>query len=144
MDYRDYARAFSGIAKALATWTWNGQRQEVFLTVAGVNGAEVKGNLYDKLLESLQNAGIPGVPLKVASYDPVFFQLSAKIQLYPDFLQETVSQNIEKRLREHYSFSAREFGRPVTSSEVISIIQNIDGVHWLDLDELFTGTLHEK
>ena len=35
-DYEDFARAFGGIAKALATWTWDGQRQGIFVTVAGV------------------------------------------------------------------------------------------------------------
>ena len=38
-DYEDFARAFAGIAKALATWTWDGERQGVFVTVAGVDGA---------------------------------------------------------------------------------------------------------
>ncbi len=40
-DYEDFARAFPGIAKALATWTWDGQRQGVFVTVAGPDGAAV-------------------------------------------------------------------------------------------------------
>ena len=34
-DYEDFAGAFSGIGKALATWTWDGERRAVFVTVAG-------------------------------------------------------------------------------------------------------------
>ena len=34
-DYQNFAQAFAGIAKALATWTWNGQVRGVFVTVAG-------------------------------------------------------------------------------------------------------------
>ena len=34
-DYEDFARAFAGIAKALATWSWDGERRGVFVTVAG-------------------------------------------------------------------------------------------------------------
>ena len=34
-DYQNYALAFAGIAKALASWTWFGSVRGVFLTVAG-------------------------------------------------------------------------------------------------------------
>src|SRR5262249_10871273 len=40
-DYEDFARAFAGIDKALATRLWRGERRSVFVTVAGSNGAEV-------------------------------------------------------------------------------------------------------
>ena len=43
-DYEDFARAFAGIAKALATWTWDGERQGVFVTVAGVDGTPLAEN----------------------------------------------------------------------------------------------------
>lgn len=39
-DYEDFARAFAGIVKALATWIWRDTRRSVFVTVAGSNGAE--------------------------------------------------------------------------------------------------------
>ena len=38
-DYEDFARSFSGIDKALATWTWFGEKRGVFVTVAGAVGA---------------------------------------------------------------------------------------------------------
>jgi len=41
-DYEDFARAFAGISKALATWTWNGEQHGVFLTIAGTGGAQVE------------------------------------------------------------------------------------------------------
>ena len=40
-DYEDFARAFGGIAKALATWTWDKHSRGVLVTVAGPNGAAV-------------------------------------------------------------------------------------------------------
>ncbi len=40
-DYEDFARAYSGIAKARATWTRAGQAHGIFLTVAGPDGAAV-------------------------------------------------------------------------------------------------------
>ena len=38
-DYEDFARAFAGVAKALATWSWIGSTRGVFVTVGGVDGA---------------------------------------------------------------------------------------------------------
>ena len=43
-DYEDFARAFAGIEKTLATWVWSGQKRSVFVTVAGAKGAEVKSD----------------------------------------------------------------------------------------------------
>ena len=40
-DYEDFARAFAGIAKALATWSGVGRTRGVFLTVAGPGGTAV-------------------------------------------------------------------------------------------------------
>ena len=34
-DYENFSRAYGGIAKALATWTWDGRTRGVFITVAG-------------------------------------------------------------------------------------------------------------
>ena len=84
-DYGDFARAFAGIAKALATWTWNGRQRGVFVTVAGPQGAEIKpdSKTQRNLLGALQNAGDPNVRLQVASYRPIRFRLHAKIKIDP-------------------------------------------------------------
>jgi len=39
-------------------------------------------------------------------------------------------------LGDQYSFAAREFGQPVILSEVIAILQAVDGVVSLDIDHL--------
>ena len=69
-DYEDFARAFAGVAKALATWTWDGERQGVFVTIAGVDGAPVDetGETYKNLVSAMHDAGDPYVPLRVKSY----------------------------------------------------------------------------
>ena len=82
-DYEDFARAFSGITKALATWTWNGQQQGVLITVAGPDGAVVAEGtmLYDNLVNAIRTFGDPFIPLGVASYRPAFFKVAAKIKI---------------------------------------------------------------
>lgn len=138
-DYEDFARSFAGISKSLATWTWTGQRRSVYLTVAGYNGAVVEDPdpLYQNLLSAILAAGIPEVPVTIASYQPRFFRLRAKIQVHPDYLPGIVIAAVEQQLREQFSFAAREFGQTLAFSKVMAVMQNVEGVTAVDMDELY-------
>jgi predicted phage baseplate assembly protein len=138
-DYQDFARAFSGIAKALATWTWFGETRGVFVTVAGAQAAEIKSesNLYKNLLQGMISAGDPSVPLLVRSYQPQFFRLSIALSLDPDYLRDKVFGDVELKLRERFSFAARDFGQPVQLSEVISFVQSVAGVVAVVIKEFY-------
>jgi hypothetical protein len=136
-DYEDFASAFSGIAKALATWSWSGERRSVLLTVAGVNGAAVTEELRGKLLGALRQFGDLNAPLEVKSYEPRFFRLAATLQVAPDYLPVKVLAEVEARLRDRFSFDSREFGQPVHQSEVIGLIQNVRGVVSVTVKEFY-------
>lgn len=138
-DYEDFARAFAGVAKALATRSWQGQTQAVFLTIAGPMGAAIPSGsaTYNNLMAAMRKCGDPHTPLHIESYWPVWFQIQAKVKTHEDHLEEEVLAEIERKLRAHYSFDAREFGQPVAVSEVIGVIQNVTGVVAVDIDYLF-------
>ena len=140
-DYQNFAQAFAGIAKALATWTWNGQIRGVFVTVAGPDGAVVDsaGSTYANLLAAMRRFGDPHVPIAVASYRKALFQISAKLVLTPDRLAEPqpVLDAAEEALRQTFSFAARSFGQPVALSEVMAVLQNVSGVKAVEVDALF-------
>ena len=138
-DYEDFARAFSGIAKALATWTWSGQVRGVFVTVAGYNATIVpeKSPTYEQLLAAMQKAGDPYIPLRVQSYLPAPFRMAAKVKVDPDYVAEKVLANVRSSLLSYFSFEARNLGQPVTKSEAIAQIQSIPGVVAVDLDKLY-------
>jgi predicted phage baseplate assembly protein len=138
-DYEDFARAFSGIAKALATWTWTGQVRGVFLTVAGYNATPVpeKSPTYEKLLAAMQKAGDPYISLRVQSYLPAPFRIAAKVKVDPDYVAEKVLANVRSSLLSYFSFDGRNLGQPVTKSEAIAQIQSIPGVVAVDLDKLY-------
>jgi predicted phage baseplate assembly protein len=138
-DYEDFAQAFAGIDKALATRLWRRGQRSVFVTVAGSNGAEVPGDstLYKNLLAAMRQAGDPAVPLLVDSYKPVLFQLAATIKVHPDYIPDQVVAAVEQKLRQSFSFTARAFGQPVHLSEVIGLIQNTAGVTAVDLNALY-------
>lgn len=138
-DYEDFARGFSGIGKALATWTWFGELRGVFLTVAGSGGAPVaeESPLFKNLIAALRDSGDQLVSLKVKSFQPRSFRLTATITVDPNFLPDKVKGEVEQKLFNAFSFEAREFGQPVHLSEVISIMQNVTGVVSVDVDQFY-------
>jgi predicted phage baseplate assembly protein len=129
-DYQDFARAFSGIEKALATPVQVGEKNGVFVTIAGADGAAVASDsaLYSSLLTAIGEASDPTVPLILKSFQPRFFRLSAQVKIDPDFLPDKVTAQVEQKLRDSFSFDARDFGQPVHRSEVIALIQGVTGV----------------
>jgi predicted phage baseplate assembly protein len=140
-DYEDFARSFAGIAKSLATWSWTGEKRSIAVTVAGVNGTTVDGTLKDNLYKAIEAAGIPEVLFSLYSFEPVFFRLKARIVVRPDYIDALVLAAVEQKLRTHFSFAQRGFGQSVSRSEVIAVMQGVDGVLAVDLDELYRSDL---
>ena len=138
-DYEDFARAFAGIEKTLATWTWFGEKRGVFVTVAGPAGASVEdgSELQRNLLKAMRHSGDPRVPLLVKSYRPGLFQISAAIKIAADFLADKVIAEVEQKLRDIFSFESRAFGQPVHLSEVVGAMQNVRGVVAVDVNEFY-------
>jgi predicted phage baseplate assembly protein len=138
-DYEDFARAYAGIAKALATWTWEKQTRRVFVTVAGPNGAEVVSGseLYKNLLTAMQKAGDPYVDFRVKSYRKALFKITGGVMVDSAHQSEKVMTAVERLLRARFSFEARAFGQPVNLSEVIVAIQTVPGVVAVDVDKLY-------
>ncbi len=141
-DFEDFARAFSGIAKAGADWVWNGALRLVHVTVAGVEGADLSQEVLDNLLGAMDNLRDPNQARAVAPYQKLFFNLEAKIRVHPDYLAEEVLAAVEQALRDNFSFQAREFGQRVATSHVVAVMQAVEGVEAVDLDSLsyFAGS----
>jgi hypothetical protein len=140
-DYENFSRSYAGIAKALATWTWDGRTRGVFLTVAGPLGAVVSTTLAGDLITAIHNAGDPFVPVRVTSYRKALFQVAGKIKIDPDYETEKVVTAAQDALREEFAFENRRFGQPVVLSEVIALLQAVTGVVAVDLDSLYrSGT----
>jgi predicted phage baseplate assembly protein len=145
-DYEDFARSFSGIAKALATWTWNVHARGVFITVAGIDGAEVPDDapLHRNLVSAILQSGDPQVPITIKSSQRVTFKLLADVKIDPQFIAANVLAAIEAALRTSFSFAARGFGQPVTLSEVFAVMQNVPGVVAVDINKLYRTGSAEK
>ena len=138
-DYEDFSRGFAGISKAKAIWILDGTQNQVFITLAGPDGASIdnSGKTHKNLLKALRKSGDPYVRIKMASYKPAFFKLDAGIIVHPDYQPETVLEIIQNRLREEFSFLRRNFVQPVARSEVIETMQNVSGVVAVDVNAFY-------
>lgn len=138
-DYEDFARSFAGFAKARATLTVDGERQGIFITVAGAGGAapDEKSREFKNLVAAMKSFGDPNVSFVVKPYRPAFFQVQGTIAVDPAYISEKVVAAVEAALRRTFSFEARDFGQPVQKSEVFAAIQSVAGVVFVDLDYLF-------
>lgn len=137
-DYEDFSRGFPGIAKALATWTWDGRRRGVIVTVAGPGSAAIAAGspTHGSLLGALADSGDPHVPVKLVGFRPVQFRLVATVARSPDYLKEKVEAGVRGALLTAFSFDARGLGQAVALSEVVAVIQAVPGVLGVDVDAL--------
>jgi predicted phage baseplate assembly protein len=135
-DYTNFARAFAGVGKALATWTWFGTTRGIFLTIAGAGGTTFQSSdaTVVNLVRALAAAGLPFVPLTVQSYVPVLFELAATVWVdATDYDPSEVQARVWQALASALSFDRRDLGQGVAQSEVIAIVQETAGVVAVEL-----------
>ncbi|HEU5239492.1 MAG TPA: putative baseplate assembly protein, partial [Pyrinomonadaceae bacterium] len=135
-DYADFTRMFAGIGKASATRLSDGRRQLVHVTIAGVDDIPIDttSDLYQNLLVALRGSGDPDLPVQVELRELIVLVLSANVRLAPDYQWEPVVTKIRAALLDDFGFQKRALGQPVLLSEIISVIQNIPGVEYVDVD----------
>ena len=138
-DYEDFARAFGGIQKALAVWSWNGRSRVVAITVAGVAGDVPAESDLANLRSAIVNASDRAVSVTLLPYRPAWFRLEGSIRADRAYSPVQVAAAVDAALKSNFSFDKRQLGQPVARSEVISIIQDVPGVDWLDLDAFHRG-----
>jgi hypothetical protein len=138
-DFEDFTRAFSGIGKAQATLLWSGEQRLVHLTVAAADGGAVAAgsDLYKNLLDAIDAARHPEQPVQVDSFQARTFRAQVKILVDRRHIAADVLAAVKTALIEAFSFKNRAFGQAVTESEVVAVMQRVEGVVAVDLDALF-------
>ncbi len=141
-DYEDFARAFAGIGKAKAAWTWNGQVRGILVTVSGQGGDDVPEDsvLHKNLLAEMRKAGDPSVPIELRSYQKAFFRVAASVKIDPDYQADQVLSQVKRSVLSRFSFNARSFGQDVYLSEVMAAIQSVPGVMAVEVNQLYKVT----
>ncbi len=148
-DYEDFARGFSGIAKALASWTWFDDRKGVFLTVAQsqskTSAPPASGStLLKHLGDALSKAGPPFARFQIKPYRPVTFHVALRVKVLSEYKEDKVKSAVETALRDAFSFANRSFEQPVHLSEVMSAVQGVAGVGGVDVDKLYRSGRETK
>ena len=129
-DYRDFARAFAGIAKAHALWVRSGPARGVFISVAGERGSPVPegSETYRNLIAALVRFGDPAVPVRLESSRSAGFRLGIAVKVAAEADTDLVLQALGAHLRASFGFDARDFGQGVSVDEVVALGQAIAGV----------------
>jgi hypothetical protein len=130
-DYQNFALNFAGVAKALATWTWVGNRRGVFLTIAGEGGAILKSDdpIALKLVAAIQSNGNPYIPLMLAPYEPVLFRITAAVKVdEQNYDADQVLAQVWQNLQNAYAFKQRRLAQSVVASQIVEMIQKTPGV----------------
>ncbi|WP_321796805.1 putative baseplate assembly protein [Caballeronia sp. J97] len=142
LDYEDFARAFSGIAKAQAQVLNLHAGTTVVITVAGPEDAALTPDspVWKHLLGALKDSGDPHVAVQLVACRSSTFRLGIKVRRDPDYEAKTMLAAVESALRAHFAFDARELAQPVQQSDVIAVAQNVPGVVAVDLTRLYGGT----
>ncbi|MGD8405206.1 MAG: putative baseplate assembly protein [Anaerolineales bacterium] len=137
-DYADFARTFAGIGKASAARLSDGRRQLAHITIAGADDIPIdkSSDLYRNLTKALREFGDHYQPLQVEMRELMLIVISANVRILPDYLWESVVPKIRTKLLDTFSFERRELGQDVLLSEVVSAIQAIEGVTYVDVDTL--------
>jgi hypothetical protein len=138
-DFEDFARAFSGISKACAVALWDGETRLVHVTVASSSGdpIDTSSALYTNLVKAIQASRDPTHTFLVSDYEPITFNLKAKVRTDPSYVADDVIADVAEALEEAFAFEQRALGQPVTAAEVIHVIGQVSGVIAIDLDQLY-------
>jgi len=139
-DYEDFARAYTGIAKAQAAVLNNRAGRTIVITVAGDDGGQPPEGTLAKLRNALKQNGDPLAHCETIAYHETTFKLGLRIKRHPDHESGRVLKNVEIALRAAFAFDARDFGQTVARSEIIAAAQAVAGVVGVDLDRFYRGT----
>jgi pimeloyl-ACP methyl ester carboxylesterase len=141
-DYADFARTFAGVGKASAHALWDGRGRIVVVTIGSASGDPVPAGdeLRRNLNTAIAAARAPLEPFRIATFQPLFFSLAAKVAIDPRLLPDIVLGAIRERLLDAFGYARRGFGQDVTAAEVVTVMHSVGGVIAVDLDALHLVT----
>jgi hypothetical protein len=143
-DYADFARTFAGIGKACSARLSDGRQEMVHVTIAGADDIPIESNsdLFLNLRLAMHQFGDPFEPIKLAVRELLLLVISANVRVLPGYKWELVEPGIRSALLDTFGFDRRALGQSAFVSEVISTIQQVAGVAYVDLDSF--GSIAEN
>ncbi|MCK0195349.1 baseplate J/gp47 family protein [Ancylobacter sp. 6x-1] len=141
-DYAAFARAYGGVAKALASPLWVGQREVVHVTVAGPKGAAIApgSTLYANLASAMAAASPPGRPFRLLAAQQVHARATLALESGPAFPRADVEAAVKAALAEACAPDRRSFAHPLAKSTLLAVVQAVPGVVAARVDHLSSDT----
>jgi hypothetical protein len=135
-DHADFAAAFAGVAKAVATTLPIAGRSSVHVTIAAPLDATIDpdGILVRRLRGAFRRYGDPLLPVSVAPSRRVLLVLAASIRLRPGYRWTAVEAAVRAALGRAFGFARRSLAQDALLSEVIDTIAAVAGVDYVDVD----------
>jgi len=130
-DFEDLITASGEVAKAEATWIWDGLALAVYLTVAGQAGGTFSNPA--SLAANLNTSRDPNRRLLVGNYHSVPIQVSATILASPQYVQDDVLKAALRALLAALSFDNLNLGESIHLSRIYSVLQEVAGVEAVDI-----------
>ena len=143
-DYEDFSRIYAGIGKAFAVELSDGRLPLIHVTIAGAEDIPIDENsdLFRNLRQALYDFGDPFQKIQLAVRELLMIVIEAGVAILPDYQWESVVSEVRSALLDRFSFERRELGQDVMLSEVISVMQSVRGVAYVDVDAF--GGIPEK
>ncbi len=143
-DYEDFSRIYAGVGKAYAIELTDGRIPLIHVTIAGAGDIPIDENsdLFRNLRQALHDFGDPFQKIQLAVRELLMIVIEAGVAILPDYQWEIVVSEVRSALLDHFSFERRELGQDVILSEVISVMQSVQGVAYVDVDSF--GGVPEK
>jgi hypothetical protein len=98
---------------------------------------------YRSLFDAINEFKDPPINVRIDPFKKKLFNLRGRLIVKKDRDRDLMKQAVLQKLHDGFSFEAREFGHPVTRSEVVASIQNVDGVVAAEVDYLHLSTESE-
>lgn len=141
-DFEDFVRSFAGVGKAQTRLLHAGPRDVLHITIADGEGQPIPktSDLYRMLVQAIEeNRGTPQPRVYVDSYEPIYFNLRARLLIDPDHRERRadIEAVVRSKTSRSFAFDAREFGQDVSASELISLMQDTPGVVAVQLVHLY-------
>lgn len=130
-DYKALAEGFPGVAKAQvldANDCANIRYYQVNMAVAPDGGGQPSPTLKRELAEFIESRKV--ITIEVNLFDPCYRPVSidAEVYVYQTEDIETVRRRIEDALGSFFSFDRLVYGQPVYFSDIVSLIDGVQGV----------------
>ncbi len=132
-DFESLVKASGEVAKAAATWVWDGLERAIHLTVAGQAGGSFSEQAQRDLVANLGAVRDPNHRLRIDNYHPVSVELEAGLGIEPDHDPDTVLEAARAAALAALSFDALELGRSLHLSDLYRVLQEVPGVRFVDV-----------